>query len=130
MHSHWFHPLLLILLAFVAAGCNLSQRAPTGLSNNTYSLIETLPADPAATQASIAATPTAQTVHIYAIEIIPVSGCTPRTDWDIYMVKKGDTLSEIASRTSSSVDILGAANCLKNVSFIRINQELRVPRLP
>ncbi|MCL4879275.1 MAG: LysM peptidoglycan-binding domain-containing protein [Anaerolineae bacterium] len=56
--------------------------------------------------------------------------CTVRTDWPTYRVGAGETLSQIAARTGSSVQQLAQANCISDANLIRQGQLLRVPRLP
>jgi LysM repeat protein len=55
--------------------------------------------------------------------------CVPRTDWAIYRVRPGDTLSSLARATESNVDALKLANCLTN-DQVYVGQYLRVPRFP
>jgi hypothetical protein len=59
-----------------------------------------------------------------------VPGCFPRSDWPIYVVRAGDTLSRIASRTNTTWGVLARANCLVNPNLIYVNQLLHVPNLP
>lgn len=56
--------------------------------------------------------------------------CTIRTDWQIYTVVRGDTLSSLARRTNSTVNALANANCLNDPGAISVGQQLRVPRQP
>jgi hypothetical protein len=56
--------------------------------------------------------------------------CTPNMEWELYTVTAGDTLSDIAQRTESTVSELGTANCLTNTSMLQAGQTLRVPRTP
>ncbi len=58
------------------------------------------------------------------------TNCTPRTDWPVMVVASGDTLSGIAGRTNSTVDVLVQANCLLNADAIFAGQQLRVPIVP
>ena len=58
------------------------------------------------------------------------TNCGVRTDWPVYIVQRGDTLTRIAQRVSSSVSELAQANCLNNPSIIEVGQQLRVPRQP
>ena len=44
-----------------------------------------------------------------------------------YTVKRGDTLSAIASRYNTTVAAIAAANSLKNVNFITVGQVLKIP---
>jgi LysM repeat protein len=55
--------------------------------------------------------------------------CYVRTDWYIYIVKRGDTLSSIARNYSTTVAALKQANCLVS-DMIYIDQRLRVPLPP
>jgi len=55
--------------------------------------------------------------------------CAVRTDWHIYTVKAGDTLSSIARRVNISVETLKLANCLTS-DKIYVGQRLRVPYIP
>lgn len=57
-------------------------------------------------------------------------GCIPQTTWPVYTVARGDTLTSIANRTGSTVDVLVAANCLQNPNALNIGQPLHVPTLP
>ncbi|WP_338469760.1 LysM peptidoglycan-binding domain-containing protein [Niallia sp. XMNu-256] len=45
----------------------------------------------------------------------------------IYMVQSGDTVAEIASRCSTSVDLVAGINDLDNPNLIFLNQPLRLP---
>lgn len=58
------------------------------------------------------------------------TNCGVRTDWPVYIVQRGDTLSRIAQRTGSSTGELALGNCLNNVNIIEVGQQLRVPRQP
>ncbi len=53
--------------------------------------------------------------------------CQPRSDWGIYVVVRGDTLSRIAQRYQTTVPVLAGGNCLTNVNRIIVGQRLRVP---
>lgn len=53
--------------------------------------------------------------------------CVPRTDWNIYIVQRGDTLNNIARRYGITYNDLAAANCLVNVNLIYRGQRLYVP---
>ena len=44
----------------------------------------------------------------------------------IYIVKSGDTLTKLASRFSTTVSALAAANNIRNVNLIRIGQRLTI----
>jgi hypothetical protein len=53
--------------------------------------------------------------------------CTPRADWPIYTVVRGDTLARIAQRYNTSTAVLISANCLTDPNRIFSGQRLRVP---
>lgn len=56
-------------------------------------------------------------------------GCRKRTDWVVYIVRQGDTLSSIARSVNISVDTLKWGNCLVS-DKIYAGQELLVPYIP
>lgn len=56
--------------------------------------------------------------------------CAIRTDWPIYTVQAGDTLSRIAQRVGTTTNVLVSANCLSNANLISVGQGIRVPQLP
>ncbi|MBN1202957.1 MAG: LysM peptidoglycan-binding domain-containing protein [Anaerolineae bacterium] len=58
------------------------------------------------------------------------TNCFPQTGWPTYTVVEGDTLGQIAERTSSTVAQLVQANCLSNAELIYIGQALHVPVAP
>lgn len=58
------------------------------------------------------------------------TACVIRTDWQIYTVVSGDTLSSIARRANSTVNQLASANCISDPSRISVGQSLRVPAQP
>lgn len=64
------------------------------------------------------------------INVIYGGPCVLRIDWPTYTVVRGDTLSGIARRTSSTVAELTAANCLSDANLLFAGQVVRVPRLP
>ncbi|HYO88295.1 MAG TPA: LysM domain-containing protein [Candidatus Limnocylindrales bacterium] len=55
------------------------------------------------------------------------SACVMPTDWFIYIVQPGDTLTDIASRVGSTVQELVTRNCLPNGDAIFVGQALYVP---
>jgi LysM repeat protein len=59
-----------------------------------------------------------------------VTACTPRTDWPVYIVHRGDTLYQISRRVGASLSQLMTANCLSNANRIYVGQRLYVPQLP
>jgi hypothetical protein len=56
-------------------------------------------------------------------------GCVLRTDWEQYRLESGDTLSQIALDSGSTVDELLLANCLENPRTLLVGQMIYVPRL-
>ncbi len=56
--------------------------------------------------------------------------CLVRTDWPIYTVVRGDSLSRIARTYGTTTTILISANCLTNPNRIFPGQQLRVPPAP
>lgn len=62
---------------------------------------------------------------------LPASpGCTPPTGWTTYTVRRGETLSQIASFFGTTVDALQAANCIPNVNNIRAGSVIYIPAPP
>lgn len=59
-----------------------------------------------------------------------VTICTVRTDWPLYAIQRGDTLSRIARDAVTTVDELVRANCLDDPNRLFSGQRLRVPRIP
>lgn len=53
--------------------------------------------------------------------------CTPRTDWPLFAVPEGMTLTTIAFLGGTTVQVLADANCLANPDNIFAGQSLRVP---
>ena len=58
--------------------------------------------------------------------------CTPspQSDWEIYTVRRGDTLQGIARLVDVSIADLIEANCLDNPDHITVGQQLWAPALP
>ncbi|MGB1285504.1 MAG: LysM peptidoglycan-binding domain-containing protein [Aggregatilineales bacterium] len=69
--------------------------------------------------------PRANTVAVQNI----ASACQPRTDWYEYTIVSGDTLYQLASRTSTTVDVVVKGNCLVDASVINVNQVILLPVL-
>jgi LysM repeat protein len=59
----------------------------------------------------------------------PPALCSPRSDWQIYIVKSGNTLYSISKAAGITVAELKRANCLSS-DVIDVSQQLFVPRLP
>ena len=113
--------LRLLICMLALPGCNLAYRAPIEAA------VEPLPID-------LSALPTQQesTQRLKLENETPASQlitvCSPRSDWRVYVVVKGDTLSGIALRFKSTIDELVAANCLENAHLIIVHQHLYVPQ--
>ncbi len=58
----------------------------------------------------------------------PSEACVPREDWQLrYEVQPGDAVASVASRYGTWPETLAEANCLEDISLIRVGQFLRVP---
>jgi len=80
--------------------------------------------------ATSTATPTETATSTSTFTPPPVpTRCLLRSDWPIYIIRRGDTLSSLALATGASVHELMLANCLPD-SRIIAGQPLHVPRLP
>lgn len=55
---------------------------------------------------------------------------TQPAGWTTYTVRRGDTLSAIARGAGSTTNELAAVNCITNARFIRVGQQIFVPRQP
>lgn len=53
--------------------------------------------------------------------------CGAPSGWATYVVRRGDTLSSLASKFGISVSQLQSANCIKNPKNLRTGQSIRVP---
>jgi len=56
--------------------------------------------------------------------------CLPPSNWVVYTVQSGDTLSTIARRSNTTTDALITANCLTSPDQITAGGTLRVPSQP
>ena len=128
-----FIVLILIFAVLFVAACDPDDRAaePTvpGLSiveEETVTATTSSAATPVTSQ-----TPVPQIQPSITYTPVPTrTNCTPRTDWQIYTVQRGDSLSQVAGSTGSSINELTQANCLVDSSLIYIGQQLYVPNLP
>ncbi|BAF60588.1 hypothetical membrane protein [Pelotomaculum thermopropionicum SI] len=66
---------------------------------------------------------------IFSISIIPINHLWAEQAYDIYIVKEGDELHEIAERYGIDYKELGEINGLDNLDLIYVGQELKVPIL-
>ena len=107
-----------MLLLAVAVGCNLNTAAPS-------TQVSTLP-----TNQSVVVTEEAPNQSSPTHTVSP-AGCTPRADWTVsYTIVAGDTLADIARRTSATTNALAQGNCLSNPDDIAVGQQLRLPQVP
>ncbi len=122
---------LIVLTLSLLTACSLNQAA----SVNVKTLTASTP--------TIAPTPTTSPTEITNVNqptLVPTSTPIPpsntascaitRTDLPIYTVVAGDTLTNIASRTNSTVAELVQINCLSDASQIAVGHQLRVLNSP
>ncbi|MFN8377857.1 MAG: LysM peptidoglycan-binding domain-containing protein [Anaerolineae bacterium] len=114
--------LVLAGLAAATLACNLSREQLTPSPDLSTATFTSATQDPnffpsvtpigAATATSLPGTPTV---------------CAAPLDWFPYIVQAGDTLTDIATRTSSTVQELVVRNCLASPDAIFVGQTLYVP---
>ncbi|MCL4249926.1 MAG: LysM peptidoglycan-binding domain-containing protein [Anaerolineae bacterium] len=93
---------------------------------------------PSSSQQDVLASPAAATSRPSATRVVatrtptPVFICTlsPHTDWELYTVRRGDTLQAIAQLVGVSVADLAEANCLQDPNRITAGQSIWAPALP
>ena len=125
------------LLILMISACSLNQAASEAVAE-----LSPAPLDVTATFKPTLLPPTATPV-VKQPTAVPTStpiqtanlnsspACTViRTDLPIYTIVAGDTLSNIARRTNSTVAELAQINCLPDASQISVGQQLRVPQAP
>ena len=114
--------LALAGMAAAALACNLSREQPA-LS----------PEPPTATFTGATQDPNffPSVTPIGAATATPLPGtptvCAVPLDWFPYVVQPGDTLTDIAARTSSTIQELVVRNCLASADAIFVGQTLYVP---
>lgn len=120
---------------------NTATQTDTATATNTATATDTPSRTPSNTPSdtpkpSSTYTPTATLTHTprptrttVAVEILPsvTPSCTPRTDWEIYIVDIDETFFSIAQRYEMDVETLAVANCISNPSRIYAGQPIRVP---
>lgn len=117
--------MMIFCLMMTLAACNLNS------SDEASEPLNTATANAPVTEQ--ASTPEAVATHTPApaTNNTPVTlDCQLRPDWFTYTVVQGDTLSEIARLTGSTVNMLVEGNCLTNPNSITPGQQLLVPRPP
>ena len=120
----------LATLAVSGFGANLSG-APSGTATPAPS--QPLPTGPPATVVPSTAAPTI--VPTTAPTVVPSEPPTPAptprptraSEFRIYQVKPGDTLSAIAARFDTTVSAIVNANDLGNANQLKVGQRLRIP---
>ncbi len=121
---------LMIALAVVLSGCNLSLDVQPPAAPNTGVVLVTTPA-PSVVSSALSTKPVSPTITAttvsQSIGTIPTTTCSPRTDWPVYIVSAGDTLGSLAQRTGTTVRTLSVANCLTDANLITVGQQLRIP---
>ena len=63
----------------------------------------------------------------FALSNLPTAEaqCSPRTDWAVYTIQRGDTLARIAARYNTTATVLANANCIADASRIFTGQPVR-----
>ena len=114
--------LILVLLIAATTACNLSRTAPTATAG---------PATATFTQPTRDPNLIPSVTPIGAATATPLPGtpavCTVPPGWFPYIVEPGDTLTDIAARTNSTVQELVVRNCLTSPDAIFVGQTLYVP---
>lgn len=138
-----------ICLACIAiimmSACSLNQAASENVTELTPASLEAT-ATPVVTKTFTPTPLPSATAKLSQAIIIPTStpipiqvasnnssttSCTvTRVDLPVYIVVAGDTLSNIARKTNSTVNELAQINCLSDVSQIRVGQQLHVLQAP
>src|SRR5688572_3490988 len=117
-------PLMVAMLACsLSSGNDTQNTVPTSVPTSVLT-----PVTQAVGQVATATTSTSSATTAPVATARP--NCTPRTDWPVYRVQQGDTLSTIAQRVGSTVDGLTQANCLANSNLLSVGQALYVPVIP
>lgn len=110
--------MLIMLIILMLAGCNLEAQTPIPTPTQPSVGFNTPAPFPTSTPAIV---PTATSGA-------PV-GCVVNTSLPRYVVRAGDTLSDIAFRANTTIQNLVAINCLANADQIFSGQTLYVPQL-
>jgi len=113
-------PLILVMMILALAGCNLR-------SGDDVADLPTLAIQPT-TPATVDAGDGGDLDPVEPTRLPDSGGCAIRTDWPVYTIGLGDTLSGIAAQIGSSVQELVDGNCLDNPDAIVIGTQIRVPR--
>lgn len=120
--------LLLASLACSLTGSDTASNPPVLVVTATSQIVAQPSATPT-TQPSLSPTTTNTNNNGTGGNSAPPA-CVVRSDWGVYTVVAGDTLSSIAQRSNTTTAILLQANCLANANVIRVGQVIRVPSTP
>lgn len=136
MLKRTFSLVLLIFCIVILSACNLAQESPeiTATEDNTITPVTTINTATMTNTAPSTIVPSTQTSTATspALAQIPThserSDCViSQTNLSLYIVRAGDTLSNIASRANTTASYLAELNCLRNTSYILVGQQLIVP---
>jgi LysM repeat protein len=128
--------VIIVFLAMLLASCNLNNTPIDASIAPTKTLIPSPTPDASGELSPITSTlaplssSTTDITNNTPQSSVTLTVCNPRTEWDVYVIQRGDNLSNIATRVGSTVEELIAANCLENPNRIRSGQEIYVPTLP
>lgn len=124
-----FLPLVALVIATMA--CSFSPRLPAQPTTTPIVSVAspTFIVPPSSTPL-VTNTPTPLATSTRSSNSGGTTPCFVRTDWQIYIVQAGDTVSNIAARVGTNATALALANCLTNANSIIVGQALRVPVLP
>lgn len=117
--------ILLVLGVFMAGplACNLVREQPTATPNPpTLTQVGPPTLDP-----NIIPSVTPFGAPTETPQPATLAACPAPDGWFIYIVQPGDTLTDIAARTSSTVQELIVRNCLPDGDAINVGQGLYVP---
>jgi LysM repeat protein len=129
--------ILLVLLAFLFPLSDDDRRTsfdgPTFPPETLLTPQPTLQAVDQSTGATEATTPPLPTRPgsvTPSSELVVTEECTLPDGWEVYVVRRGDTLAGIAQLVGMPVAELIEVNCLENPNRIDVNQQIWVPGLP
>ena len=129
--------LLVVALALLGAAlaCNLDTGSESAPPTNTPLPFDPLLLTPQTTfapqpTATLAPTLTGQAIDDPNQAAPTLANCAPQSNWPVYTVQAGDTLSQIAERANTTTAQLVTANCLTNAGLIYVGQGLYVPVIP
>ena len=123
----------LVLCLLCLTGCNLSIDPTPSLP--VPAVAETLTdlsaefiseATPAQNNSSTEAQ-TPRATNRPSVTLTPTIPCATAVGWDEYSIKRGDSVSTIASRANTTIEILIQANCLANPNNLLVGQVLVLP---